>query len=193
MPSPLNNEQHCNECKDNFCTPCYRDTHATGTRKKHTTTPLGPVDCGECENVLAERWCVTCDEAHCDGCWRKLHGRGKRRFHPFCKVNTHTPHHHPSRSLASTLFFSPASSHRRGQVWPGGKIGEAVTTIDGRVVSDADRVDPAFLQRRMDQEAAGEVRARAQASARGTLSSLAYHAANAHYSPRSHLTPPYPT
>ena len=26
----------CKECGDNYCTPCYRNAHATGTRKKHT-------------------------------------------------------------------------------------------------------------------------------------------------------------
>jgi hypothetical protein len=115
----------CKECGDNYCTPCYKHAHSTGTRKKHTYTPLGPVDCGECENVLAERWCVTCDEAHCDGCWRKLHGRGKRRHHPFCKV------------------------------WPGGRIGHEMMTIDGNVVADAS-YDPTFLQRRQDQEQAAQ-------------------------------------
>lgn len=78
----------CDECGDNFCTPCFRTSHAAGSRRKHTYTALGPLDCSECELVLAERWCVTCDEAFCDACWRKVHAHGKRRFHPFSEVSS---------------------------------------------------------------------------------------------------------
>ena len=76
----------CNECGDNFCTKCYKETHASGSRKQHTFTPTGPIDCAECEEHLAERWCVSCDEAFCDSCWRKVHSKGKRRYHPFSQV-----------------------------------------------------------------------------------------------------------
>ena len=115
----------CQECEDSYCTPCYKNAHATGTRKKHTFTAVGPVDCGECENLLAERWCVTCDEAHCDHCWRKLHSKGKRRFHPFCKV------------------------------WPGGKVGKQMMTMDGEELTDMS-YDPTFLMRRYEQEEAAQ-------------------------------------
>lgn len=77
----------CNECGDNFCTPCFRTCHTAGARRLHTHSALGPLDCSECEMLLAERWCVSCDEAFCDGCWRKVHARGKRRFHPFSDVS----------------------------------------------------------------------------------------------------------
>ena len=86
---------------------------------------VGPVDCGECENLLAERWCVTCDEAHCDVCWRKLHAKGKRRFHPFCKV------------------------------WPGGKVGKEMMTIDGSEIVD-NSYDPTFLMRRQEADVAAQ-------------------------------------
>lgn len=76
----------CNECGDNFCTICYKSTHAIGSRRNHTYHVLGPKDCNECELLLAERWCVACDEAYCDACWRKVHAKGKRRFHPFSAV-----------------------------------------------------------------------------------------------------------
>ena len=79
--------RYCNECTDQFCTKCYKDTHALGARKNHTYTALGPLDCTECEQALAERWCVACDEAFCDLCWRKVHGHGNRRFHPFSEVS----------------------------------------------------------------------------------------------------------
>ena len=115
----------CNQCEDSYCTPCYKNAHATGTRKKHTYVAVGPVDCGECENLLAERWCVTCDEAHCDYCWRKLHSKGKRRFHPFCKV------------------------------WPGGKVGKQMMTMDGEELTDTS-YDPTFLLRRYEQEQAAQ-------------------------------------
>jgi hypothetical protein len=42
----------CNECGDKFCTKCYKDTHATGTRRKHTFSNIGPIDCTECELKL---------------------------------------------------------------------------------------------------------------------------------------------
>ena len=77
----------CNECGDKFCTKCYKYMHATGTRRLHTFTALGPIDCTECELRLAERWCVSCDEAYCDGCWRKVHSKGKRVFHPYSEVS----------------------------------------------------------------------------------------------------------
>ncbi len=80
--------KYCRQCGDRYCTPCFRTSHATGTRRNHTTDAVGPIDCSECEIVLAIRWCVSCDEAYCDGCWRKVHGRGKRRFHPFCEVSS---------------------------------------------------------------------------------------------------------
>ena len=95
----------CVECGDNYCTPCYKSTHSTGTRKNHNFKLLGPIDCTECEEKLAERWCVTCDESHCDQCWRKLHSKSKRRFHPFCRV------------------------------YPGGRIGVKMCTIDGQEVT----------------------------------------------------------
>jgi hypothetical protein len=76
----------CQECCDQFCTICYKATHATGTRRNHHTVETGLRDCSECEALLAERWCVACDEAFCDSCWRKVHSRGNRRFHPFKEV-----------------------------------------------------------------------------------------------------------
>lgn len=76
----------CHECDDCFCVPCYKQTHATGGRKKHNWEALGPLECSDCETNLAERWCVSCDEAFCDDCWRKVHSKGKRRFHPFSEV-----------------------------------------------------------------------------------------------------------
>jgi hypothetical protein len=91
----------CKECGDHFCTICYKATHATGTRRNHTFEQLGPLDCSECEALLAERFCVSCDENYCDFCWRKVHTKGKRRFHPFYEV------------------------------WPNGKIGKSLMTIDG--------------------------------------------------------------
>ena len=94
----------CKECGDNYCTPCFKSSHGAGTRRNHSYTMIGPVDCTECEMQLAVRWCVTCDESHCDMCWRKLHSKSKRRFHPFCKV------------------------------YPGGRIGIKMTTIDGEEV-----------------------------------------------------------
>lgn len=78
----------CRECGDKYCTPCYRNSHATGTRRKHNPEPLGPLDCNECEQVLGIRWCIACDECYCDGCWRKVHSHGKRRFHAFSEVNS---------------------------------------------------------------------------------------------------------
>lgn len=78
----------CRECGDKYCTPCYKSSHATGTRRKHHPEPLGPIACSECELVLAIRWCVSCDEAYCDDCWRKVHSRGKRRFHPYSEVSS---------------------------------------------------------------------------------------------------------
>ena len=53
----------CNECGDKYCTKCYKFMHSTGTRRTHTFTALGPVDCTECELKLAERWCVRSDTA----------------------------------------------------------------------------------------------------------------------------------
>jgi hypothetical protein len=111
----------CNECGDHFCTICYKATHSTGTRRNHTFTMLGPIDCSECEALLAERMCISCDEAYCDGCWRKLHMRGKRRFHPFYEV------------------------------WPNGKVGKIMMTIDGEQVED---YDATYTQQRIDSEAA---------------------------------------
>ena len=78
----------CRECGDKYCTPCYRNSHATGTRRKHNPEPLGPLDCNECEQVLGIRWCIACDECYCDDCWRKVHSHGKRRFHAFSEVNS---------------------------------------------------------------------------------------------------------
>lgn len=80
--------KYCNQCGDKYCTPCFRTSHSTGTRRNHVPEALGPIDCSECELVLCVRWCVSCDEAYCDGCWRKVHSRGKRRFHPFCEVTS---------------------------------------------------------------------------------------------------------
>jgi hypothetical protein len=77
----------CGECGDRFCTPCYKSTHQTGTRKEHKWTAVGPKDCSECEEELAERWCVSCDEAYCDVCWRRVHAKGKRLYHPFCELD----------------------------------------------------------------------------------------------------------
>ena len=77
----------CHECGDKFCTPCYKETHSTGTRRAHTWEPTGPLDCVDCEVLLAERWCVSCDEAFCDGCWKRVHAKGKRRHHPFSEVD----------------------------------------------------------------------------------------------------------
>lgn len=94
----------CKECGDNYCTYCFKSSHGAGTRRNHSYTMIGPVDCTECEMQLALRWCVTCDESHCDICWRKLHSKSKRRFHPFCKV------------------------------YPGGRIGVKMMTIDGEEV-----------------------------------------------------------
>lgn len=76
----------CNECGDNFCTKCYKETHSTGSRKQHTYEAIGPIECTECEEELAERWCISCDEPYCDSCWRKVHSKGKRRYHPFSQV-----------------------------------------------------------------------------------------------------------
>jgi hypothetical protein len=76
----------CNECGDKFCTKCYKESHASGSRKQHTYEATGPIDCTECEEQLAERWCISCDEAYCDSCWRKVHSKGKRRYHPFSQV-----------------------------------------------------------------------------------------------------------
>lgn len=76
----------CNECSDNFCTKCYKETHSTGSRKQHTYESIGPIECTECEEELAERWCISCDEPYCDSCWRKVHSKGKRRYHPFSQV-----------------------------------------------------------------------------------------------------------
>lgn len=76
----------CNECGDRFCTKCYKNTHAIGSRRAHTWEHIGPLDCTECEMEVAERWCVACDEAFCDGCWRKVHGHGNRRYHPFSEI-----------------------------------------------------------------------------------------------------------
>mmetsp|Transcript_26383 Transcript_26383/g.39144 ORF Transcript_26383/g.39144 Transcript_26383/m.39144 type:complete len:1064 (+) Transcript_26383:160-3351(+) len=78
--------RQCNECGDGFCTKCYKETHASGSRKQHTYEAIGPLDCTECEEALAERWCISCDEAYCDACWRKVHSKGKRRYHPFSQV-----------------------------------------------------------------------------------------------------------
>lgn len=78
----------CTECGDKFCTKCYKYLHATGSRRNHTYTAIGPLDCTECELRLAERWCVSCDESFCDPCWRKVHGRGKRVFHPYSEIST---------------------------------------------------------------------------------------------------------
>ena len=77
----------CAECGDKFCTKCYKHLHATGTRRNHTYTAVGPIDCTECELRLAERWCVSCDENFCDFCWRKVHSKGKRVFHPYSEVS----------------------------------------------------------------------------------------------------------
>eukprot|EP00596_Hydrurales_sp_CCMP1899_P000954 CAMPEP_0119055428 /NCGR_PEP_ID=MMETSP1177-20130426/75704_1 /TAXON_ID=2985 /ORGANISM="Ochromonas sp, Strain CCMP1899" /LENGTH=312 /DNA_ID=CAMNT_0007035951 /DNA_START=2607 /DNA_END=3545 /DNA_ORIENTATION=+ len=115
----------CKECGDNFCTPCYKILHASGTRQNHTYSQLGPLDCSECERNLAERWCVTCDEGHCDLCWRKLHSKSKRRFHPFCKV------------------------------FPGGRVGTVMTTIDGQEVSNSS-YDATYAQQRSDNWPATE-------------------------------------
>lgn len=76
----------CKECGDNFCTKCFKESHASGSRKQHTYEATGPIDCTECEDKLAERWCISCDEAYCDYCWRKVHSKGKRRYHPFSQV-----------------------------------------------------------------------------------------------------------
>jgi hypothetical protein len=78
----------CRECGDKYCTPCYRNSHATGTRRKHNVDPLGPLDCNECEDVLGIRWCLSCDDCFCDDCWRKVHSHGKRRFHTFYEVSS---------------------------------------------------------------------------------------------------------
>jgi hypothetical protein len=76
------NERHairkCEQCGDQFCTKCYKTTHALGQRRHHTYKLLGPKDCNECESLLAIRFCVACDENFCDGCWRRLHSHGKR-------------------------------------------------------------------------------------------------------------------
>lgn len=79
--------RHCNDCNDDFCTKCYKSSHALGARRHHTFEPLGPKDCDECELVLAERFCVTCDENFCDKCWRQLHKHGKRVYHPYCDID----------------------------------------------------------------------------------------------------------
>lgn len=79
--------RHCHECNDQFCTKCYKATHALGARRHHTYDNLGPKDCDECELLLAERYCVTCDENFCDGCWRQLHRHGKRIYHPYCEIS----------------------------------------------------------------------------------------------------------
>ncbi|CAB1118732.1 unnamed protein product [Ectocarpus sp. CCAP 1310/34] len=39
----------CDQCGDGFCTKCFRKTHATGRRTKHTWTHVGPMECAECE------------------------------------------------------------------------------------------------------------------------------------------------
>jgi hypothetical protein len=78
--------RRCNECGDNFCTKCYKESHSSGSRKQHTYEAIGPIDCTECEEELAERWCISCDEPYCDSCWRKVHSKGKRRYHPFSQV-----------------------------------------------------------------------------------------------------------
>ncbi len=77
----------CNECGDQFCTRCYKQTHSIGSRRTHIYTNIGPKSCDDCECLLAERFCVTCDENFCDKCWRKLHSHGKRVFHPFCEIS----------------------------------------------------------------------------------------------------------
>lgn len=42
----------CHQCDDDFCTPCYKVLHKTGTRANHTFDNLGPIDCSECEMLL---------------------------------------------------------------------------------------------------------------------------------------------
>lgn len=79
--------RRCVDCNDDFCTKCYKSSHALGARRHHTFEPLGPKDCDECELLLAERFCVTCDENFCDKCWRSLHKHGKRIFHPYCDID----------------------------------------------------------------------------------------------------------
>ena len=100
--------RYCKDCGDKFCTKCFKSTHASGTRREHQYSELGPLDCAECEDRLAERWCVSCDEHFCDECWRKVHTRGKRRFHPFSEVA------------------------------PDGKIDPRIFTIDGSQLQDYD-------------------------------------------------------
>lgn len=39
----------CDQCGDGFCTRCYRKTHASGRRTKHTWMHVGPMECAECE------------------------------------------------------------------------------------------------------------------------------------------------
>ena len=106
----------CRECGDKYCTPCYRNSHATGTRRKHNTDPLGPLDCNECEDVLGIRWCVSCDDCFCDDCWRKVHSHGKRRFHNFYEVSTK------------------------------GKLGDRLLTIDGTEQPAYDATYPTQMQ-----------------------------------------------
>ncbi|CAN0026735.1 unnamed protein product, partial [Ectocarpus sp. 8 AP-2014] len=47
----------CDQCGDGFCTKCFRKTHATGRRTKHTWTHVGPMECAECEAEV-KGWCV---------------------------------------------------------------------------------------------------------------------------------------
>lgn len=106
----------CRECGDKYCTPCYRNSHATGTRRKHNTEPLGPLECNECEDVLGIRWCVSCDDCFCDECWRKVHSHGKRRFHSFYEVSSK------------------------------GKMGDRLLTIDGSEQPAYDATYPTHMQ-----------------------------------------------
>eukprot|EP00903_Cladosiphon_okamuranus_P016579 g15293.t1 len=77
----------CDQCGDGFCTRCFRKTHASGRRTKHTWTHVGPMECAECEAEVATKWCTACDDPFCAPCWSAIHSRGKRSLHSHCTIS----------------------------------------------------------------------------------------------------------
>ncbi|CAM9895447.1 unnamed protein product, partial [Scytosiphon promiscuus] len=77
----------CDQCGDGFCTRCFRKTHASGRRTKHTWVHVGPMECAECESEVAIKWCTACDDPFCAPCWSAIHSRGKRSLHSHCTIS----------------------------------------------------------------------------------------------------------
>lgn len=50
----------CDQCGDGYCTKCFRKTHASGRRTKHTWTHVGPMECAECEAEVSEETMSVC-------------------------------------------------------------------------------------------------------------------------------------